>query len=151
MKLRIEVDPDGDEEIIIRSRNVDERIRRVQEAIDRVLNGSDELAVKNGDAECYLPYRELLFFETSGDRVWAHTARECFQCPLRLGEITELLPRTFTRASKSCVVNTAQIRSITRSPTGVSKATFNSSEKTIFISRMYYKIVREIIEETRLK
>ncbi|MBO4453188.1 MAG: LytTR family transcriptional regulator [Clostridia bacterium] len=151
MKLRIEIDPEGPEEIVIRSREISDRLRRIQETIDRELNGSEEIAVRNGDDECYLPYRELLFFETVDNRVYAHTAKDTYVCPLRLNDLTLLLPRYFARASKSCIVNTSRIRSISRGPTGVSTASFANCDKKAFISRMYYKIVREIIEETRLK
>ena len=150
MKLRIELDDSAPEEIIIRTARVDDRIKRLQDAIIGSLGGGGEIAVRKDGVECYLPYREMLYFETDGGRILAHTADDCFICPLRLTELEELLPRSFTRASKGCLVNTAHIRSISRSPTGVSEATFAGSGKRIFISRMYYKIVRDIIEETRL-
>ena len=151
MKLRIEIDPSGEEEVVIRAPEISDKIRRLQETIDREMKGSEEIAVRKDGEECYLRYSDLLFFETDGSRVTAHTADDCFICPLRLHELETLLPRTFTRASKSCLVNTAHIRSISRTPTGVSTATFAKSDKTVYISRMYYKIVREIIEETRLR
>ena len=151
MKLRIEIDPSGEEEIIIKANGITDKIRRLQATIDREISGGEEIAVRKEGEECYLPFSELLFFETEENRVFAHTKDECFACPLRLNELEMLLPRTFTRASKSCIVNTAHIRSISRTPTGVSIATFAKTDKKVFISRMYYKIVREIIEETRLK
>lgn len=150
MKLTVEIDKDRPEQVIICAHAVTDTVRRLQEAVDRVLTGGAELAVKKGEQECFLACDELLFVETSEDRVWVHTARDCYACPMRLYELEQLLPRTFVRASKSCLVNTALIRSLTRSPTGVGEATFRSSEKTVFISRMYFKPVRETIEETRL-
>ena len=151
MKLRIEIDPDCDEEIVIKAQGVTDKIRRLQETIDREMKRSEEIAMRKDGKECYLLYSDLLFFETDGNRVTAHTADECFVVPLRLNELEMLIPRTFARASKSCIVNTAYIKSISRSPTGVSTAAFAKSDKIVLISRMYYKIVREIIEETRLK
>ena len=151
MKVRIEIDPGFDEEVIIRAPAITDEVKRIRDALTGASGRSEELAVKNGDTECYVAYGELLFFETSGDKVWAHTSGECFLCPLRLNELIKLLPRCFTRASKSCVINTAHIRSLTRTATGIATAAFNSTEKKVYISRMYYKTVREIIEETRLK
>ena len=150
MKLRIEIDPEADEEVIIRAHSLDEGTKALQEAIARAVDAKGEIAVRSGDRECYIPYREVLFFETDDGRVTAHTARERYLCPMRISELADLLPRTFARAAKGCLINTAHIRSISRSPTGVSTATFAGSDKTVFISRMYYKIVREIIEETRI-
>ena len=151
MKLRIEIDPDLPEEVVLRGPQVSQTLRRVQDAVSRALSGGAEIAVQNGEEECYLPYDEILFAETADNRLWVHTCADCYSCPLRLYELEELLPRTFARASKGSLINTAKIRSLSRSPTGVGEATFRDSKKRIFISRMYFKNVRDIIEETRLQ
>ena len=151
MKIRIEIDREAPEEIVIRSRSADARLQKIQEAVARILDADKELALQSGEEEIYVPYDELLFFETVDKRVWAHTAKGCFTCLMHLNELERMLPCTFARASKSCVINTSLIRSISRYPTGIAKATFRGSEKTVYISRMFYKDVREIIEETRLK
>ncbi|MBO4277232.1 MAG: LytTR family transcriptional regulator [Clostridia bacterium] len=150
MKLRIEIDPERPEEIVIYAREITDDLRRIQSAVGSVLSKDGELALKNGDSEFYLPYAEVLFFETADNRVWAHTAKDCFSCPLHLHELEDLLPHAFARASKCCVVNTAKIKSLKRFPTGIAEAAFYGTEKRIYISRMYYKPVRTIIEETRL-
>ena len=151
MKVTIEIDPDGQEEIVIRVKEANAALRRLNDAITSALARKNDIAVKKGDAECYLSVDELLFFEANGKSVYAHTARDCFTCPLHLSELERLLPGSFARASKSVIVNTAHVRSLDRSPTGIAKATFRNSEKTVYISRMYFKTVRETIEETRLK
>ncbi|MBQ7499408.1 MAG: LytTR family transcriptional regulator [Clostridia bacterium] len=150
MKLRIEIDPDAPEEIIIRASRMSETVMRVQDAVLSALGQGGSIAVKHGESEIYLPFDELLFFETDGDKTIVHTASDCFFCKQRLGELSLSLPRNFVRASKSCLINTAKIRSISRTPTGVGTAYFAGSEKKAFISRMYYKTVREVIEQTRL-
>ena len=151
VRVRIEIDPQGEEEIVIRTKRATEKLISLQHTLERDWNTSGEIALKKGDEEYYLPYREILFFETEGKSVLAHTKDETFLCQLHLKELLLFLPRSFTRASKSCIVNTACICSIQRSPTGVSAARFSGSDKLLYISRMYYKIVREIIEETRLQ
>ena len=150
MKLKIEIDPSQPEELILRAPEVNDTVRRVQRAIDAALSGVGEISVRKGGEECFMPYGEFIYFEADGNRTIAHTPRDSFICTARLVELAELLPRCFVRASKSCLVNTGAIRSINRSPTGISEAAFNGSEKKIYISRMYYKVVREVIEETRL-
>ena len=150
MKLRIEIEPGAPEEVILRAPEVNATVRRVRHALEQSLEKPGEIAVRRGGEEIFLPCSEICYFEVVDDRVYADTADDAFVCPMRLSELGDLLPRAFTRASKSCVVNTAKIRSINRSPTGVSEASFNGTDKRIFISRMYYKIVREVIEETRL-
>ncbi|MBO4219360.1 MAG: LytTR family transcriptional regulator DNA-binding domain-containing protein [Clostridia bacterium] len=151
MKLRIEVDPDCSEEVVIRARGMSDEILRVRNAIETVLSNSGEIAVKKSGETSYIKLCDVLFFETGDDRVWAHTDRECFECPMTLSELLLKLPVSFEKASRSSIVNTSLIRSLVRSPTGVGTASFDRSSKRVFISRMYFKAVRGKIEETRLK
>ena len=150
MKVRIEAYPDAEAEIIIRAPVIDDDIRKLRDKIEAALGKCDSIAVKNGDGESYLHFDELLFFESDGDHTVVHTASDCFFCKKRIGELTAVLPRSFVRCSRSCVVNTAKIRTITRTPTGVGTAYFAGTDKRAFVSRMYYKLLREAISETRL-
>ena len=151
MKITIRIDPDAPEEIVICLKNADDRLRRINDAIASAFEEKREIAVRKGDGECYLSFDELLYFEASGKNVYAHTAGDCFLCPLHLYELEDLLPRCFLRGSKSILVNALRIRTLDRFPTGIAKATFNRWEKTVYISRMYYKNLRDAIEEMRLK
>lgn len=150
MKLRIEIDPEGAEEIVIRAKTFDESVTRLQEAISRFTAEQGQLAIFDGDREVFLNLQDLLFFETYDGHLYAHTARECFVCRKKLYELEDRLPRTFARASKACLVNTARISGLSRSLTGVTEVSFYGTEKTITISRMYYHSVRDLIEATRL-
>ena len=150
MKSRIEIDPDAEREVIIRAPEIDDEILKIQSAVERA-SSTGEIALRCGSGEIFVRHGEILFFEVSGERTFAHTAKECYTTPLRLLELEGILPGTFCRASKSVLLNTMKVRSLTRSPTGVGEASFSGSEKTAFISRMYYKSVRDVIEEVRLK
>ena len=150
MKLRIEIDPDMPEEIIIRAHSENDEVRRLSSAVERTLGGS-EISVRKGDRERYISCDAILYFETGDNRVWAHTADDIYCVSMRLTELMNMLPRIFARASKSCLVNTTHICSIRRFPTGIAVAEFTGAGKTVYISRMYYKNVRDTIEETRLK
>ena len=66
MKLTVEIDPGAAEEILIRAKEVTPRIKRLQDAISEALSGAEELAVKSGDAECFLPFSRFLFAIRSG-------------------------------------------------------------------------------------
>ena len=151
MKLRIEIEPGAEKELILRAPAIDDDVRRVQAAIASLSENPEEIALKFAGGEIFVPYRELYFFEVSGEKTYAHTATECFVCPSHLFELERMLPPAFCRASKSILVNVSRIKSISRSATGVGEAAFFGTEKKIFISRMYYKQVRDVIEEVRLK
>lgn len=151
MKFRIEIDEDLPEEIVLRAPAVTEEISRLQTAIAQALSQKAEIALSIGEREYYVPCGEILFFETADRRVSAHTAEHMFFSNLKLCEPEELLPRTFVRASKSCLVNTSQISSINHSLTGASEILFKRANKKVYASRMYYKLVHDTIEETRLR
>ena len=151
VKLKIEIDPDAPREVVIRSPEVDDEVRRIQLAFEKAISSAGEIALKATGGETFVSYSELYFFEVIDEKVYAHTKSDCFVSAMNLTELSEILPRSFCRATKSSLINTMKIRSITRSPTGVGEASFNGTEKTAFISRMYYKTVRETIEEMRLK
>ena len=151
MKVRIEISDDGEEEVVIRARSLSDEVRRISEAAEKIAGGEAQLSLTDGKREYFVPLSELLFFETEGGHLTAHTADRMFYTSLKLYELESVLPRTFVRASKSCVVNTARISSISRNPMGASETCFTGSYKKVYISRSYYKSVRQVIEETRLR
>ena len=150
MNLKIEIGPDFSEEVILRAPEMNERVLRIQQALNNAVSRTGEIALRLDDGEIYIPYSALIYFDVEDDRVWAHDCFKRYICPVRLNQLSDILPANFTRASKSLIVNTARIKSITRFPTGLAQATFDDSQKVVYISCMYYKTVRKIIEETRL-
>ncbi len=150
MKVRIEISENGDDEVIIRTRALTDEVRRISDAVNSVAKSESSLALSDGKSEFFIPLSSLLFFETDSGRTAAHTADRMFYATQRLYELERILPRTFARVSKSCVVNTALISSISRNPMGASETHFTGSYKKVYISRSYYKAVRQLIEETRL-
>ena len=151
MRVVIEIDPDKDEEIRIRAKEMTPAIRSVSERLGNLLSGEPEITVRDGERERFLPPREILYAETAEGRVYVHTAHKVFSVSLRLYELEELLPRYFVRAGKSVIVNAMHITSLWHTPTGLGEAEFRNSDKKVYISRQYYKPVRDLIEEMRLK
>lgn len=150
MKIRCEIDPDADFEVIIRAPELTEEVAKLQTLISKSSASSLDVAVIRGDAEVFFPVTKLLYFEAFDGKVYAHTEKDCFICQKKLYELEEILPMTYARASKACIVNTAKIMSIMRGLSGVAEVTFKASEKRISLSRKYYHAVRDLIEETRL-
>lgn len=151
MKLRIEIDPEFSEEIIIRGPEYNEKINQIKNLLDGVLDRSDQLNVFSGDKEFFVPIKDMIFFETFDNKVWAHTLNGIYSCSMTLFQLEDRLPRYFMRSSKSCIVNINKIESIKRTASGVGEINFYSSEKVAYISRMYYRSVRDRIDEMRLK
>ena len=125
MKIRIELDENLiEDEVLIRCRSLDENVRKIQEAVSQVLTGKQQLICYKEDTEYYLSLDEILFFETETKEVWVHTTDKMYQTRYKLYELAELLPGHFMRVSKSTILNTNRIYSITRNLTASSVVEF---------------------------
>lgn len=150
MKIRIEIDEKiQEEEVIIRSPVLDERIRRIQTAVAEAAAREKTMSFLKGDTEYYLPLRKILFFETDGDEIYAHTADDAYKSKYRLYELEELLPGYFMRVSKSTILNIKSIYAINRSVSISCTVQFQKSYKQVYVSRHYYKPLRNRLEEKR--
>ncbi len=148
MKVKIEIVEEAEqEELVIRCRAVDEKVRRIQEfAAQQDGMGAKITFYKEGQ-EFYFPVDEVLFFETDDERVFAHTHNDSFWIRYRLYELEGLLPPHFVRGSKSCIVNCKQIYSIKRNLTAASLVQFANTHKHVFVSRHYYQSLRQRMSE----
>ncbi|MDD6202167.1 MAG: LytTR family DNA-binding domain-containing protein [Lachnospiraceae bacterium] len=150
MKIKIDIDAGiQEEEIIIRCQELTPEIAKMQSVLSEVLNRKANIAFYKGDTRIYLPVEEILFFETESDGIRAHTADDCFEIKYRLYELEELLPRYFMRVSKSTILNTKRIFSIDRNLYASSTVTFRHTHKQVFVSRHYYKMLIEKLDEVR--
>lgn len=151
MKLKIEIDPSADEEIIIRCKTPDESVVRLEKLITDELGSTHEIMLTSGGREYFVPISSILFFETDGERTAAHTAPDgMLYTSMRLYELEKIAPHSFVRVSKSCIINSASVESITKNIAGPSEVTFFKSAKTAYVSRKYYKELIDRIRETRL-
>ena len=94
-------------------------------------------------SEYLLTLGEILFLETADSFVAVHTAKDIFETKQKLYELEELLPGSFMRVSKSTIINTAKIRSISKNITGASAVEFAGSIKKAYVSRNYIKALKE--------
>ena len=138
MKLSIEVsDGSMEDEVIIRCGRVDENVRKIQEYILSMT--APKITFFKGTQEYYLQIEDILFFETGGEHVFAHTTSDAFRVKLKLYELEEKLPRCFMRIAKGTIVNTKHIYAINRNLTSASQICFTGTHKHIYVSRHYYK------------
>jgi len=146
VKLRIEIsDGKTEDEVIIRCGRVDENIQKLQEYILGM--SAPKLTFYKGTKEYYMPLEEILFFETDGEQIYGHTTNDAFKVKHRLYELEEKLPRNFVRAAKGTIVNTSKIYSINRNLTSSSQIRFTGTHKQIYVSRHYFRALKEKIDE----
>ena len=149
LRIRVEIAQDRDEEIVIRCRERNDRIRLLESVVESTLGSGGVLALSIGDTEYYIPKSDVLFFESLGGKVCAHTVDGMYVTPYRLFELEGALPACFLRISKSAVVNVMPISSMRRELSGGGLLTFRETKKTVRFSRAYAHRLRALIEELR--
>ena len=148
MKVRIELDPQMDEpEMIIRAPRLTEDVARLQQLI--LEQKMTPLTFYKDRSEYFVDVSKILFFETDGEKIYAHTREEAYEVRQKLYELEEILPIAFCRISKSTIVNTKQIYSIEKSFWGTSTVNFYQTHKQVHVSRHYYQLLKERLKEMR--
>ncbi|MCR4591513.1 MAG: LytTR family transcriptional regulator [Lachnospiraceae bacterium] len=146
MKVKIEIDPDAEGcEVIIKCSGVSEEVMKIQKLLTESSHGTSQISLFKEEAEFFIPLESILFFETESGSIRAHTADDEFEVKYRLYELEEKLPSYFLRISKSAILNTRRIYSITKNLAGASKIEFQGTYKTVYCSRNYYRALKEII------
>ncbi len=150
MKIRTEILPDGEEEIVIKCKDRTDRIMALESLIEKAVKSQGDIPLYISNTEYYVSKNDILFFETNDGKVYAHTKSRIFTSRYRLFEIEQIMPSYFIRISKSAIANTKMISSLKRELTGNGEIGFRGCEKKVYFSRGYYKFLHDKIEETRL-
>ncbi|MGL4912699.1 MAG: LytTR family DNA-binding domain-containing protein [Romboutsia sp.] len=150
MKIRIEVDERIEEnEVIIRCNQLNEDINSIQKLINDMIRKKTNITFYKDNIEYYISLSEILFFETEEVNISAHTVDNVYQVKYKLYELEDILPTNFMRVSKSTILNTDYIYSITRNLTASSVVEFQKTHKKVYVSRHYYKPLKTKLEEKR--
>lgn len=146
MKVRIEIVPELEEaEVVIRTPAVTNEIAQVQQAVTNSSSGMRDIVFYKEETEFYFPIEKILFFETEGSRIYAHTAKDEYEVKYKLYELEEKLPSYFMRVSKSTILNTRKVFGLTKNITASSRVDFAGTEKCVFVSRNYIKSLRSVL------
>ncbi len=144
LKVKIEIDPDmQDCEVTIKCAEVDSAVLGIQKLLTEAGNIRGQISFFKEESEYFFPVNNVLFFETDGGTIWAHTANDEFEVKYKLYELEEMLPAYFMRISKSTILNTHKVYSITKNLTGASKIEFAGTHKIVYCSRNYYKALKD--------
>jgi DNA-binding LytR/AlgR family response regulator len=151
MKIRIEIDENLiEDEIVIKCNTLNEEVTKIQRAVADIATKAQKFTFYKGDTEYYLSLEEVLFFETDENGICVHTAEQVYQTKHRLYELEELLPGYFMRISKSAILNLNHIYSISRNLSAASIVQFQNTHKQVYVSRYYYKPLKERLDEKRM-
>ena len=133
MKVKIIEDPDLTEDLVIYTKKITPRIEQFVQS----LNTMNIIAQHRG-SDLNIPIEDILFFETEDDAVVVHLKKDYYRTRYKLYELLELLPESFMRISKSCIVNVDSVSGYECSITSSRTVFFVDSHKSNFVSRMYF-------------
>ncbi|KRL06002.1 LytTR family DNA-binding domain-containing protein [Liquorilactobacillus oeni] len=148
MKIKATIDSSLEETEIIIHAPANEQIHKICQLLQEKNKMISTLKVYKGITEYYMEVPRILFFETEGRQVNAHTAEHIYITRYRLYELERLLPQNFMRISKSTILNTEKIFSLTHSLSN-SLVQLQDSYKQVYVSRKYYKELRKKLEERK--
>lgn len=133
------------DEVVIRCREENDLVRKIKkyaESLDDTI-----MPFYQREHEYYLNLNDILFFETEANSISAHTVSDIFYVKYKLYELENILPKNFIRVSKSTIVNINHIYSINRNITSSSVIEFSKTHKQVFVSRFYFKNLKEKMKE----
>ena len=144
MRVRVEIGTDvSEKEIVLRTNEYDEEAERMISLLQKIQKTPQLIFYKDSTDK-------ILFFETSERQVYAHTKNDVFVVKHRLYELEDILSGKFMRISKSTIVNLSHVYALTQSLSGCS-IQFANTHKQVYVSRRYYKLLRERMKEVREK
>lgn len=150
MKIQIELDERCQQtEVIIRCAQLNEEVTRMQKQLQEIASMQEEISFFKENTEYFVKLSAVLFFETDGREVYAHTAAEVYRTPRRLYELEKILPACLMRVSKSTILNLRQIYALDRTLSAACTVSFSNTHKQVFVSRRYYPALRHRLEERR--
>ena len=151
MKIRIEVDETTlENEVVIRCAGLTKEVQMIQQALSEIVAGNQRFIFYKGETEYYMSLDEILFFETENGTINVHTADDVYQTKYKLYELEERLPGYFMRVSKSAILNVDKIYFMTKN-LSTCLVQFTKSHKQVYVSRYYFKPLKEKLEEMRMR
>lgn len=141
MRLKIVYSDLLDDEVVITINKDNAQLDDIKKYIEKL--NRVNLKFYQKDLEVFINITDVLFFETEFDRISAHTKNDVYIVKEKLYELENLLPNYFKRVSKSTIINQNQVYAINRSVTQPGIVIFNDTHKRTYISRFYFKKLKE--------
>lgn len=144
MKITLEPAQLRETEIIIRGDVASEEVAALLQLLGR--KNSGKLLLFKEEEQFVVDFGELVFFETTGSKVYAYTKNDVYETKLKLYELKELLEAaSFAQISKSTIVNIDCVKSIQAEFSGNYRAKLKSRKEILTISRKYFKEFKDRI------
>ncbi len=138
MKIKIVIDKDKDEEIVIFARERTELIDK----IERLVKGENSIVAKRDRVSYNIELSDIVCFTANDNKVFVYAGKETFEVDEKIYELVEALPESFIRINKSCIANIEKIKSFDATITGTLAVNFKNGYRD-YVSRRRMKYVKE--------
>ena len=138
MKIKIFIDKDRDEEVVIYAH---ERNALVDK-IERLVNGNDNIIAKLDRTMYNLELSDVVCFTSENNKVFAHVGKGKLEVEEKMYELEETLPENFLKINKSCIANIEKIQSFDATISGTLAVNFKNGYRD-YVSRRRMKNVKE--------
>ena len=144
MKLHLEEISEGQEEVLVRYRQMNATIQAI---CDLVQKPDKKLLVSSDGDQQYMLIDDLLYFESIDGKTFAYTEDSVYQVHHSLKDLVQAYQdRGFFRAAKALVLNLYRIERFKSQSFGRIEAILDNGEKVI-ISRKYATKLRQLLRE----
>ena len=144
MKITLESARLTEPEVIIRGDIGSSEVTALLQLLQR--KNSSKLVLYKEEEQFIVPAGDIVFLETSGNKLLAYTQSDCYETKLKLYEVKELLSaHPFAQISKSTIVNIDHVKSIQAEFSGNYRIRLKSRKESLTISRKYFKDFRDRI------
>ena len=139
MKLRIVIDPNRDEEIVVYAHKKSQLIDEIDQLVK---NHSVDLIGYNENETVKLNLNDVVCFFTEENKVYALTESEKFKLKQRLYQLEENLNENFVKINQSCIANIKKIDRFSVTVGGSLNVIFKNGHID-YVSRRNLKNVKE--------
>ena len=144
MKITVEPAELSEVEVIIRGDTSDPEVAQLLRLLGSRTSG--RLMVSREEEQFVLDTSQIVYLETSENRVLVHTVSETYESRQKLYELMEQLGRqSFVQVSKSTIVNLASVKSIQAEFSGNYLIKLKNRKEKLTLSRKYFREFKERI------
>lgn len=144
MKIILESASLPETEVILRGDIAGPEVTSLLQLLQR--KNSSKILLYKEEEQFIIPAGDIVFLETSGSQVLAHTPTDTYEVKMKLYEVKALLSaQPFAQISKSAIVNIDHVKSIQAEFSGNYRIRLRSRKESLTISRKYFKEFKDRI------
>lgn len=144
MKITLEPAQLQETEVIIRGDVASDEVTAILQFLGK--KNSGKILLYKEDEQFVVDISEIVFIETSGNKVTVYAKSDTYEAKLKLYELKEMLDAfSFAQINKSMIVNIDCVKSIQAEFSGNYRVKLKNRKEMLTISRKFFKEFKERI------